>query len=298
MKNKIILRSNGFTAFNAYYLEEFWSRYFDICVYDPDKSYDRSHVCFVVGWQFADDELSKRLRDQGYKVIVDNLWESPLGRTDYYWLENTNWFWYNESLHWRSQGYHLYRPNKKYAKLAFMPIRRQDYIRDKIVNDLGSRLDQFLWSYKDQVLPGDILCSDSQYQRFFNPEWYDQTYFSLVVESRQNKNTACLTEKIFKPCAYHHPFLVIGQPNGLALLKKMGFETYNNLFDESYDSMQDFDTRLAAIISNIDNFVTQRYDTETSRRLQHNHDHFFDQALVESRMIAEIIEPLLQYAEA
>lgn len=298
MKNKLILRPNEFTSFTSYYLEEFWSRYFDISIYDPNKTYDRSGTVFAVWFNNANDEYSRLLRDQGYRVIVDNLWEVSTLRPDYYWLENPNWFWYSESLWWRSMGYHEYRPNKRYSKLSFAPIRRQSKIRDKIVTALGSRLDKFIWSYKDKLLPGDISCLDNHYTRFFNPEWYDDTYFSVIVETLQHSNCPFLTEKTFKACAYYHPFLVVAQSGVLKLLKNMGFETYENIFDESYDSIQDFDARLNEIIKNIDNFKTEPYDLETQRRLQHNHDHFFDQTLVESRIITEIIEPLLEHAEA
>lgn len=298
MKNKLILRAGEFTSFTSYYLESMWSRYFNISYYDTDKIYDRSNTLFVVWWMNAADEYSRQLRDQGYRVVVDNLWESPQYKTDYFWLENPNWFWYNESLWWRSLGYHEYQPIKRYSKLAFASIRRPSKIRDQIVTKLGSRLDNFLWSYKDKGLPGDLPSSDSQHQRFFNPEWYNDTYFSLVVETLQHGNSPWMTEKVFKACAYYHPFLVIGQPGLLALLRKMGFETYPNIFDEYYDSIQCFDTRLDAIVKNIDNFKIEPYDSETQRRIQHNHNHFFDQKLVEDRILTEIIIPLLSYAEA
>jgi hypothetical protein len=165
------------------------------------------------------------------------------------------------------------------------------------VDKLGSRLDRFLWSYKDKILPGDLPSSDSRHQRFFNPEWYDDTYFSMVVETLQHGGCTWMTEKVFKACAYYHPFLVISQPGLLTLLKKMGFETYQNIFDESYDHIRDFDSRLDAIIKNIDNFKVEPYDSETQRRLRHNHNHFFNQELVEDRITTEIVEPLLAYAE-
>jgi hypothetical protein len=297
MKNKLVLRPNEFTSFTSYYLKEFWARYFDICMYDTDNNYDQSGTVFAVWWQNVNDEYSTRLRDQGHRVIVDNLWEISANRTDYYWLENTNWFWYNESLWWRSMGHHEYQPNKRYSKLGFAPVRRQSKIRDQIVDVLGSRLEKFIWSYKDKILPGDVSSLEGHYQRFFNPEWYNDTYFSLVVETLQHGKSPWVTEKVFKACAYYHPFLIVAQPGVLKLLKKIGFETYENMFDESYDSILDFDARLDAIVKNIDDFKTEPYDLETQRRLQHNHDHFFDQALVESRMITEIIEPLLEYAE-
>ena len=297
MKNKIILRESEPSCFTSYYLESFWSRYFDISYYDADKTYDRTDTLFSVRVRNADDEYSRQLKDQGYRVIVDNLWESPTHKNDYYWMENPNWFWYNESLWYRSLGYHQYRPNKQYSKLSFMPVRRHKSTRDYIVDKIGARLDNFVWSYRDKKLPNDMDPTDNLYQRFFNPEWYNDTYFSTVVETFQEGKCKWVTEKIFKPFAYHHPFVVIGQSHTLTKLHQLGFETYENLFDESYDDILDFNQRLDAVISSIDNFNPQPYDSETRRRLQHNHDHFFDQALVESRIITEIVEPLINYAE-
>jgi hypothetical protein len=297
MKTKIILRLDEFTSFTSYYLESLWGKYFEVEWYDPGKTYDQSMTLFVVWWQNADDDYSKNLRDHGFKVVVDNLWEASTGRTDYYWLENSNWCWYNESLWWRSIGYHQYVPNKQYSKLSFTSIRRQSSTRDQIVTALGSRLEKFVWSYKDKKLPNDVSILSDHHQRFFNPEWYDDTYFSTVVETQQHGICYWPTEKTFKACAYYHPFLIVGQQGLLKLLKNMGFETYENMFDESYDRIQGFDARLDAIIKNIDYFKTKPYDLETQRRLQHNHDHFFDQTLVKSRMITEIIEPLIEYAE-
>jgi len=297
MKTKIILRLDEFTSFTSYYLESLWGKYFDIEWYDPSKTYDQSMTLFVVWWQNANDDYSKNLRDHGFKVVVDNLWEVSTGRTDYYWLENSNWCWYNESLWWRSIGYHKYQPNKQYSKLAFMPISRVSDTRNKIVSKLTPMLDNFIWSYRDKKLPNDIDSTDNQYYRFFNPEWYDDTYFSAVVETQQHGSCHWATEKTFKACAYHHPFLLIGQYHTLKKLKQLGFETYNNIFDESYDDIVDFDSRLNAVIKNIDNFNPVPYDSETQRRLQHNHDHFFDQAFVESRIVSEIIIPLLAYAK-
>ena len=297
MKTKIILRSEEFTSFTSHYLESLWGKYFDIEWYDPGKIYGQSGTLFAVWWQNADDDYSKNLRDQGHKVVVDNLWEVSASRTDYYWLKNSNWCWYNESLWWRSLGYHQYIPHKQYSKLALMPINRVSNTRDQIITKLTPVLDNFIWSYRDKKLPNDLDSTNNNYQRFFNPNWYDDTYFSTVVESQNQGPCNWPTEKTFKTCAYYHPFLLIGQHHTLKRLKQLGFETYNNIFDESYDDIIDFDLRLDAVIKNINNFDPVPYDAETQRRLQHNHDHFFDQPLVESCIVTEIIEPLLDYAE-
>ena len=139
----------------------------------------------------------------------------------------------------------------------------------------------------------------SNYQRFFNPQWYDDTYFSLVVESKQQGSKPCefLSEKSFKPIAYQHPFLIVGQPGSLKKLHSLGFETYENLFDESYDDILIMNYRFDAVVKNVDNFKRQDYDSLTLEKQQHNHAHFFNKELVESKIVTEIIEPLLHYAE-
>jgi len=297
MKNKLILRAGEFTSFTSHYLISFWNRYFDISHYDADKTYDRYNTLFAVNYSQANDEYSQQLRDQGYRVVVDNLMEPSIDVTDYYLILNPKWCWYNESLWWHNLGYDQYQPNKNYSKLSLMPIRRQSKIRDHIVDKIGTRLDNFVWSYRDKKLPNDIASDDIGYQRFFNPEWYDNTYFSTVVETWQEGKCDLISEKIFKPLAYYHPFVVIGQLHTLTRLRQLGFETYENLFDESYDEIAYFDQRFDTVIKNIDNFNTQPYDSITLEKLQHNHAHFFDQALVESKIVSEIIQPLIDYAD-
>jgi hypothetical protein len=298
MKIKLILQPEQFTSFTSWYLEPLWREYFDIGLYNESSTYSK-HTLFVFWCANADDPLVNRLHEQGHKVVIDNLWEMP--NLDYsknhYELNNRNWCWYNESLWWRSLEYHNYVPKKSYKRTSFMPIRRSSQQRNIIVESLGSRLDNFIWSYQDKTLPNDSSTTDPNYQRFFNPEWYNDTYFSTVLESIQLGPCWWPTEKTFKACAYYHPFLIIGQHHTLKYLKQLRFETYDNLFDESYDDIEEFDMRLNAVIKNVDNFNPVPYDTTTNEKLQHNHNLFFDEQLVKDRIVREIIEPLIEYAE-
>ena len=77
----------------------------------------------------------------------------------------------------------------------------------------------------------------------------------------------------------------------------MGFETYPNLFDESYDNNLDQESRLAQVIKNIKNFKQDTYDAETQARMRHNNALFYNRDRVLDLMRKEIVEPLLEYAE-
>jgi hypothetical protein len=295
MKIKLVLRPNEFTSFTSYYLESFWGEYFDIEYYDPARTYNRDSTVFVVWWKNADTEWPKQMRENGYCVAVDNLWEQSTGRTDYHWIENFWWFWYNESLWWPALGLDQYRPDKHVLYTAFMPIRRAKPQRDIIVDKLGDLKQTMLWSYKNQTLPDDTQDLD-QGQRYISSTWYDNTYSSLVIETSQ-QGPLFITEKTFKPVAFYHPFQVIAMPGILNKLKEQGFETYSNLFDESYDTIEDLDQRLDVIISNLKEIKLIEYNSLTQNKMQHNHNRFFDTDLVKQRIVTEIINPLINYVQ-
>jgi hypothetical protein len=294
----LVLRPQEFTSFTSFYLENFWKTYFEIEYYNPATQYDRKSTLFAVRWVDAGDQYVQQLLNNNHKVISDALWDVQDNHVpqQIHLIKNKNWFWYNESLWWQSQGYHKYKPNKNIDKIGLMPIRRVSDTRDKIVQSLRPSLDQFIWSYRDQRLPDDNYNNQDVDQRYVNFDWYDRSYFSLVIETSQHDYIA-LTEKSYKPIAYYHPFVIVGVAGVLSELKANGFETFDNLFDESYDQMQDFDSRLSSIVSIVKNFDHTVYDQLTQQKLEHNHNLFFNTQLVTQRMVSEIVNPLLEYAE-
>lgn len=298
MKIKLILQPNQFTSFTSWYLEPLWREYFDIELHDQTKTYDKN-ILFVFWWMNADDLMVHELHNQGHKIVVDNLWEIHNSKFDkFYQLNNPNWWWWNESLWWQALGYEQYVPEKTFRKIALMPVRRISRTRDKIVKILQPWLDQMIWSYQNQQLPNDSYEDSADInQRFMNPQWYNDTCVSLVVESSQFDPGWIVTEKSYKPCAFYQPMLIIGQSKALKFLKQQGFETFDNIFDESYDQETDFETRLDMLISNLSRVSEEIYTPLTWEKLHHNHDHFFNESLCQKKIIEEIINPLLSYAE-
>ena len=296
-KIDLILQPNQFTSFTSYYLDEFWKRYFDISIYDPIKTYDKSSTVFVFWWMNAYDRLPTLLKDQGYRVAIDRLWERPEYKKDFYWIEHKYSMRWNESLWWRALGYSDYLPLDKPEYLALMQLRQHRPARDYIVSELDDLLDRMLWSYLaiGKRLPNDTL-DKQQGQRYMHPSWYAKTYCSVLVETFQDLPLH-VSEKSYKPLAYYHPFLSVSAPGTLAFLKEAGFETFDNIFDESYDSMIKLEDRISVIKSNLKNIDMQNgYDKLTLDKMKHNHDLFFDQTRVKEEMRLNIVLPLLDYA--
>jgi hypothetical protein len=68
---------------------------------------------------------------------------------------------------------------------------------------------------------------------------YLDTYFNIVTEGTYDHNGIQLTEKICKPMLQLQPFLLVGTRWSLQKLKEFGYETFPEIFDESYDTKND-----------------------------------------------------------
>ena len=66
-------------------------------------------------------------------------------------------------------------------------------------------------------------------------DYYNQTLISLVTETNYNAKECTLTEKSFKPLYNKHPFIIIGVAGALQGLRDLGFRTFSDFWDESYD---------------------------------------------------------------
>ena len=79
-----------------------------------------------------------------------------------------------------------------------------------------------------------------------------------------------------RPITSKRPFIVVGASGILTLLKFKGFNTFNTIIDESYDSIVDHSDRFDSVTASIKEFVTQpiekiRADVESvSDVLEHN----------------------------
>jgi hypothetical protein len=113
-----------------------------------------------------------------------------------------------------------------------------------------------------------------------NKQHFIDSHFSLVTETEYAADTVFLTEKIFKPIKALHPFIVWGSPGVLIQLRNRGYETFPELFDESYDEEINPKKRLAMIIDQVELFsswpdrLKQRKRRSVVEKLLHNRNTF------------------------
>jgi hypothetical protein len=82
--------------------------------------------------------------------------------------------------------------------------------------------------------------------------YYNDVFCDVVTESRFAQPTSNYSEKVYRPMFYLKPFIMVGPPHTLQYMKEQGFETFSEFWDESYDTMEDHESRLFAIFKLLD----------------------------------------------
>lgn len=297
---KLRLYSTDRYTLHSLWLEPIVSEWLDLIVVDVIE-FDKCDCYYTNQW----DSWAQQALDHGKKVVIDRLWEpaQPYNYPDgCHVLHNWAWLWFNESLWYQWLGYDNYKPQPRKTHRALMPIRMVKPMRDYLINYLKPHLDEFIWSYQQRgkFLPNDVAIDHLNNQRYFDPDWYDCTAMTLVVETKAESNPPrpFVSEKTFKPMAYRHPFVVFGDVGTLQQLENWGFETFENLFDQSYDLIHNWRHRCQAVVQQcLDYKFALDHDHLTQEKLSHNHSRFFDRNLVTKKIQQEVLIPLLNYAE-
>jgi hypothetical protein len=104
----------------------------------------------------------------------------------------------------------------------------------------------------------------------------------LVNESVREGRRHHLTEKIFKPICLCMPFILHSTCGSLAFLRRYGFETFDILWDESYDTEVDDQKRVKKItdlvsdVNRLSSVEKQALYIKSLPIIQHNYDHFYN----------------------
>ena len=81
---------------------------------------------------------------------------------------------------------------------------------------------------------------------------YTDSYVNFVLESFINIDGSggqSITEKTWKPIAFMQPFICVAEHNHLKHLHELGYHTWDNIIDESYDDIENTQERFEAVIA-------------------------------------------------
>lgn len=304
------------------------TEHFDYSPFNKTQTYTKSGTLFVCNWyQYENNQTNiDKLIDEGYWVLFENLQEAqPINDANH--LRNIPnvlftyaakrgdnsenifevplYFWFSESLSWsgRSVDYrNVTRTFDMATKKFFMPMNYQRDFRDLIYDKFKDLFEDSIYSYVDKGkhLDNDVDRDEMFWDRYLDIRWYDQTYLSVVVETMMDYGDGSIfvTEKSMKPLAFRHPFLSLSCTGTLELLKSAGFETFDNMFDESYNKLLSTTERIQAVYEQVKSFQKTPYDNLTREKLEHNYQLFYNHSEVARRYTSDLILPLLEKINA
>lgn len=147
----------------------------------------------------------------------------------------------NNNLTWRDE---LQNANCKLSDNSKLHIEKNLIGIDRLVVDChsvhGSASADIprtakTWLNPDNPLPPDV-----------------SAFWHIVTETVFYYDKLHLTEKIFKPIVSKQPFMLLAAPGNLNYLRRYGFKTFGDIIDESYDDIEDNDTRTKAVVEQLE----------------------------------------------
>lgn len=297
------------------FFKDWWKKYFDVIEFDAHCiSPDISNLNTFVIVDNVDRTIDHWV-DQEFKTVILYAWDQfvddiqpPRLQAHCLALKPKNFIWIHFAQNWKSQNYQYLRHVTDPEKFFLMLINKQKLHRDELFNKTKLYHDISLYSYVDRghyiendVPPtGTPFQSGTSDQNFYNPDWYSRTGFSMVSESEVTSDLF-ISEKIFKPIAFQHAFLVYGSPGTLRYLKESGFETFDHVLDETYDKIQDQTRRLQAIVdqlAELQHLFDQKTlfnDSVSKQKILHNYHRFYD---IQEKFEFEIVNPIKNFIES
>lgn len=176
----------------------------------------------------------------------------------------------------------------------------QDHTIQNARSIIGSDGQKHFSTFLKNLKPHFIESEDPKLvgPRYAKAEVYNETFFSLVTETEVRKDILFISEKPFLSMYFYHPFMIYGSVGTLAWLRSQGYETFPELFDESYDTEEDPGKKLKMIIAEVQKFKSltliekQKLIIDVKPKLLYNHNLFRDRPNIFKNQIENIFTEL------
>jgi hypothetical protein len=127
-------------------------------------------------------------------------------------------------------------------------------------DDIKSIKDNYK-NYTPMIIDNPDSNEVADYHNFLSrSKEYEESYFTIVSETNAKSDYCFITEKTTKPIMNLHPFVVLGNPHTLKVLKKYGFKTFDRWWDESYDNEFNFKTRSNMVLNIVKDLCSKPQD--------------------------------------
>jgi hypothetical protein len=150
------------------------------------------------------------------------------------------------------------------------------YYRDNIKSGYWGNFVKIPKNYTAETIY-DRFKSLLRYSDLIDPDIYNQTFYTALIETTNDVDFCVFTEKTAKPIIAKRPFVVFGSPGQLKALQKLGFKTFSPIIDESYDLEIDTNLRFKKVLDamqELNNKDPYEIYEKLKEILEHNKKHF------------------------
>lgn len=237
-----------------------------------------------------------------YVIFSNSIWNNNQYHLDIDYINLDFWYYiqqtiltssncYNDNYYYSKEYDFDYPKNNIFVSTTGIIRKERSYLIDNLIKKIN--YDNFVLKYQGKNLGKNYDHCDfykttaenfDAYNTIFGDfvnvsslvptKLYNQAYFNLVVETNHDYPYSFYpTEKIGKALLTGIPFIVYSTPNFLQNLHNLGFKTYNELWDEDYDTEFDYTKRADKIIdlcNQLENFNWQANKEKLQQIANHN----------------------------
>jgi len=265
-----------------------------LCFKDEDATiidqisvfFSRMRTPFICHSECNSDEINE-LKERGFKDI--HYW--------YHGLISLDWF-----RHWKFYNLRFNPTGKRFGLYARDTSGSRKYRLD-LLHRLKKYNDQVYFTVTNELLNTDLIDHwprnpaniPSTASAFIDVQDCNNFQIHLVAETLFNTKKIHLTEKTLKPIVMGQPFIIFSGPGSLAYLKKYGFKTFDSIWNESYDNIQQHEQRLDAILNLIDELYRlpdsefKQLLLKASDIISYNQQHFYSDKF-QQILISELLD--------
>lgn len=195
--------------------------------------------------------LEKKINTKKFHIFYENRsleYENLLGFFQFSFYYYPYHFNSQTPIAFLDSGQYPYRLDKNFDKkfLALNRSKKIHKIQFKNFFDSNNLKDEsyysFLWENEKNFEENYNESTHAKHDNLIH--LYQNTAINLITESKYTSEilsiqTNFISEKVFRALAFPRPFIVIGERHTLKNLHKMGFKTFSDIIDESYDDLPD-----------------------------------------------------------
>jgi hypothetical protein len=277
-----------------------FQKFFDLIKYNQQELIDFSNQNYI--WVWSDMDGSYPLKHSEYETALKNFDIVAPNKKIYYFIDGLptthSWIWNLKNIQLKIYPYNIMvgRATMRITGgVIYKNIDAKDFLITSVLKPIAphreilkNKLDLMPTLSKSSTIKFHAsikaLFENNNYLGDYNSHIAFPTevpsmnlycnHFLEVAPETFCDSCLCVTEKTLRPIMAKTPFITVAPPGQLEYLKSLGFKTFGDVFDESYDQELVLENRIDMILDSMEQIThqgAQNVYNLCQDILEHNH---------------------------